>query len=389
MIEIDNKYNIKDLIPLQFEVIKIIDYLTDPFVTLEGDAIGNMYIGYLIDTNKEIEQRLYVQISKKVLKELLTQQITVKDVILSSKLNYAYIINYLLETGLPQKIFLIPSSLLNEIVSQEIPDDYYVYDNGEPILETESLLFEADKKNAILIDFLIKSPNLIAGVKPYVIDKILNPIIKLLRSFLELPNQKVDNFLSFSNIRQSSFGATIEIYSEEFFKEKEDKAVNILMELFSSEDKTDFDKIISETIKQTFINDYSTIIKTLIKQQANFFIASANPISKEVKQTVLSMEKAAKIKEIIDEEYPIIEDIEEINGKFYDINIKTSRFVVKIEEEDDFIKGKIDSSLIERIKQEKVNLGSNIYRIIIKTVYHPPTTVKEGKIERFLIDYSE
>ncbi|MFP3637408.1 hypothetical protein, partial [Bacillus sp. SIMBA_033] len=77
---------------------------------------------------------------------------------------------------------------------------------------------------------------------------------------------------------QASLGITIEInYSNDLFLEKEDIAINTMIDLLNAQNQEDFKKVINSTKDTKYIKEYSLIIKTIIDNKATLNTAYANP----------------------------------------------------------------------------------------------------------------
>jgi hypothetical protein len=105
----------------------------------------------------------------------------------------------------------------------------------------------------------------------------------------------------------------------------------------------------------------------------------------------LDKERAQKAKVILDEKFDAIEDVEEIVGTFLEIDIdaKEPSFKIYSNEDSVTIKGKFELSILEKVKNDFVNIGKEKYKFYIKTLYYPETTVKSEEIKRFMINYEK
>lgn len=121
------------------------------------------------------------------------------------------------------------------------------------------------------------------------------------------------------------------------------------------------------------------------------FFTAENQQSKEVKKNFIDKERALKAKIVVEESFAIIEDIEEVKGKFLEIDVHSQEPSFKILPSDGEkpIKGKFELALLEKLKLDLVNLGKEEYSFSIKTLYYPETVVKTEEIKRYMIDYSK
>ena len=389
--KIDNKYRINSL-PFNLEVVKAFDFELEPTFLLEKDAMGNLYLSFLIDSNENIEQRAILPISLKKLNKLLNKEINLYEAYNKPENNSIYIFDIYYNNGMISNSYLLPKSVSNKL--KLIPDDYEFefFDEKEVSLDEKEIATYSNAKRKVIIDFYLKSRNLVDSIKPYAFNKVFTPFVNIIKSLLEIDNRQLDKFVSFSNLRQASLGITIEIDDpNDLFIEKEINASELMLRLLNADDKEDFEKITTKTKKTNYIKDYSRIINTIIENDAQLFTAFATPFETKVNKSIIDKNKALKVKNIIDEAFDVIEDIEKITGIFLEIDLASKHPIFKIQNDDDesTLKGKIELSIISKVTNDYVNFGKEKYQFTIKTIYHPETSVKPEKIERYLIDYKK
>lgn len=390
--KIDSKYQIEGF-PLNLRVIEAFDFREDPILLLEKDAIGNIFLSYLVRTNGKSELRIYLQVSKERLNSIIEKHISLFRAFSSAENNHIYIAEFSLANAQVLSSYLLPAvafSLINPI-----PPNYDVdieYTSNEVTLDTTELMKYSEQKHKLVLDFYLQSQNLIYTVKPYAFFKVFTPIIEIIKTLLNFDNRNADKYLAFSNIRQSSLGITIEInYSKDLFLQKETSVMETLILLLNAQVKEDFEKVLSLTENEKYLKEYAMIIKTVIENDANLHTAYANPITKQVLTSILDKDRAEKAKIILDEKFDIIEDVEEIVGTFLEIDIdaKEPGFKLRSSEEQYTFKGKFESSIIEKVKNDYVNIGRETYKFTIKTLYYPETTLRSEEIKRFMINYEK
>ncbi|MFP3834213.1 DUF6575 domain-containing protein [Chryseobacterium sp. SIMBA_028] len=389
---INSKYNIPEF-PLKLSVVEAFDFSEEPILLLEQDEIGNFYLSYLTYSNGEadVETRSYLQISKEKLQNLFENKISVYQAFSKPENGSVYVIDYDLHTGDTLNAFLIPA---NNIAEYDLVPDWYNYNFDYSIKEVELsdtyILNYSEKKQNLIFDFYLQSENLKSSIKPYAFFKVFTPLVDIIKNLVGFDSRNADKYLAFSNLRQASLGITIEInYSNDLFLEKEDIAINTMIDLLNAQNQEDFKKVINSTKDTKYIKEYSLIIKTIIDNKATLNTAYANPITKEVKYAILDENKAKIAKAIIDESFDVIEDIEIIEGIFREIDIdsKEPSFKIYAPSEDISIRGKFETSILEKIKNDYVNIGKENYKFTIKTLYYPETTVKSEEIKRYITDY--
>jgi len=390
--KIDNIYHIEEF-PFNLKVIQAIDFEMEPILLLERDTIGNNFLSYLYYSDEINEHRAYLQLSDDRLNEILANELTLKRAFSIPETNLITVGVFALESGVAMESFMIPSQVFEEY--KLIPEDYEVQFeqvHNKVELDKSELLQFSERKQKIVLDFYLQSENLLNNIKPYAIYKILTPVIEIIKSMLEFDSRTADKHLAFSNFRQGSLGVTIEVnYSHDLFLEKESEALEILILLLNAQEKNDFESIISRTKNEKYLKYYKSIIKSIIDNDAYLHTAYANPISKIVQTSLIDKKKALVAREVIDETLEIIEDTEVITGTFLEIDVdrKQPSFKIHSSEEDFTVKGKFELSLLEKVKNDFINIGKENYSFTIKTIYHPETTLKSEEINRFLIDYKK
>lgn len=389
---IDEKYRLQEL-PLSLTVVDAFDFREEPILLLEKDVIGNSYLSYLVESTEDSEKRIYLQVSNERLSSILENEISIRNAFSNPENRFIYIAEFSLNNGEPISAYLIPGQVFSDI--NPIDEAYKVEINyvfNKPILNEFEILSYSERKQKLIFDFYLQSQNLVNNIKPFAIYKVLIPIVEIIKSLLSFDNRNADRILAFSNIRQSSLGITIEInYSNDLFLEKESEVMETIIQLLNAQEKSDFESIISKATNERYIKEYTTIIKTIIENNANLHTAYANPISKKIMTSILDKERATKAKEIIDETLDTIEDIEDIVGTFLEIDIdsKEPSFKIHSNEEDITIKGKFELSILDKVKNDYVNIGKERYKFTIKTIYKPETTLRAEEIKRYMINYEK
>lgn len=377
--------------PATLQVVDLLDFQGYPILNLEKDTIGNNYLTYLLFQDQDIEQRAVLQVSKERLNEILVGNIRVKFAYDYPENNSIFIYEFQCKTGQLNSVYLIPDSEFIKV--NPVFEDYLLKKTTEliePILDNREIFDYSVRKQKLILDVYLQSQNLVNSIKPYAFYKVFTPLYEMLKDFLQLDQRNADKSIAFSNIREHSLGISIEVNaSQDLFLEKESKDLNTIMSLLAAGSKEELIKVLETTNKEAYLKEYIKIIKAVIDNDASFYTAYANPITKEVVTTLINKEKALIIKKVIDEEFATIEDVENIRGKFLEIDISGASPSFKIISDDEEIfKGKIDLSILETLRKDYINLGAHEYILSIKTIYYPATTVKSEETKRFLIGYS-
>jgi len=390
--EIQSKY--KTPFPeMELQVIETLDFPGFPVLNLEQDVIGNKYLSYLSSLKNDIEQRYIIQVSDDRLKKIYAGELTLKNAFNDAENRVVFVYEFK-KNGAVKGSYLIPIVEFTDI--NPIENDYVVPPpqiQAVEINEGEFINYSI-RKGKPLIDIYIQSGNLVNNIKPYAIYNILVPTVEILKSFFDIDQRGVNQRFAFSNLRTKSFGFTIEIteMKPELFTVANYRELDNLIRLFNAREKKDFESIVEQTRKEKYIGDYSKIINAIIDNDATMRTAYANPNTKTVvTSNVLDKNSAKLVKNIIDESFDTIEDIENIKGIFLDINVATKEpsFVIGLSGDNATYKGKIELSLLQKIKSDFINSGKVEYLFTVKTIFHPRTTVASEKLQRFLIDYKK
>jgi hypothetical protein len=391
-VKINSKYRLSNF-PLKLRVIRAFDFEIEPILLLEKDIIGNDFLSYLTFSDYEKEQRVYIQVSQERLNEVLANEISLNSAFENPENDFIYIAEFSHNTGKILDSFLVLVSVVSD--AQVIPKNYiinYEKPNNVVVLRENELLDFSERKQKIVFDFYLQSQNLINNIKPYALYKVFTPIVEIIKNMLEFDSRNADRYLAFSNLRQASFGITIELnYSHDLFFQKETEVIENLLLLLNAQNKEDFETVLFKTKNDKYLKHYITMIKAIIDNDADLHTAYANPVTKDIKTNTLNKERAEIAKKIIDETFDVIEDVEEIKGTFLEIDIDRKEPSFKIYSfEDEFtVKGKFELSILEKVKNDFVNIGKETYVFQVKTLYFPETTLKSEEIKRFLIDYKK
>jgi hypothetical protein len=390
--KINPQFRILDF-TLGLEVIEALDFALEPILLLEKDTIGNLYLSYLSSSDGVNETRLFLQVSKERLELIFDKKLTIHDAFSKPENKYLYITEFSLHSGDVINFYLIPEKNILDVL--DIPKSYDFekqHSLNQIFLDEKQILAVSERKQKLIFDFYLQSKNLVNNIKPYAFFKVFNPLINIIKILLDFDNRNADSYLAFSNLRQNSLGITIEVnYSKDLFLEKEDKALETIIKLLNAKEQADFKNIISTTKNSNYIKEYATIIKAIIDNDAQLNTAYANPILKKVVSCSIDKEKAKEAKKVLDETFDVIEDFETINGTFLEIDIDTKEpsFKIHSESEDFTLKGKFELSLLDKVKNDFINIGKENYTFTIKTIYTPETSVKNEEIKRFMTNYEK
>ena len=389
MMKIDNNFKLNFNF-LELEVIEMLDFKDYPILTLEKNKLGHYYVSYLVDYLENFENRIAIAISPERLANLKSGELSLHDAFQRAEDNSIYFLRYDMINGTLLETYLYP---LQDFINP-IPLDYrfqYLISERKPELDKKEFIATSKKKERILLDLYVKSQSLINNIKPWAIYKILNPVVEIIKKSLGIDARLLDKHFAFSNLRQSSLGISIEIdYEKSLFLDlPEYDKTNKIIDLFNAIKKEDFDELIKFSKDQSFIHSYSIILNNIIKNNAIFTAAMVNPLTNEIKESMINIEKAKSVKKIINENYDEIIDDIQIEGYFLEINInkKEPSFSVYSQDEEYIIKGKIDINLIEKLTHDKINIGKDQYLFDVHVIYVTETKYKKYETKRFLMNY--
>lgn len=378
----------------QLECSQVLDFRDYPILAVEQSG-DRLYLSYLVAYLPDgFEQRLLVPISSGRLLAVQTGNLQVREAFSSPEGAVVYALHLNPKTEEVKDVFLIPTVMFDEI--NPIAVDYKVFappeiqiDHGETAART--LAFAKDRRR-VMLDIYVQGTSLDNGVKPWTIHKIFIPTLNIIQEAAGLNDREFNQKVSFPHLKAASFNVTIELDSVQDLFEKgrpEFDKLNKLVALFASETKEDIDRLISQFRDETFIREYIKVIRTIRKHNLTVTSTLVNPTTDEVAQSITDRTKADKIKIILDQKFPEIVDIEEVEGVFLDVNfnVQVPSFVIEETDADEIIKGKIGDDLLAKLTNDFINLKRNRYKFKIRTVYKPETTMRPESTLKTLLDY--
>ncbi len=389
----DDKYILNRFF-LELEVLELLDFTDLPILNLEIDNAGTKFLSYL-DTyiNDNTEQRLIIPISDTRLESFKNGEISLYDTFNASENKTIYVVQYNIYDHSIIQSYLIPVSEFIPI--NPIKKNYFVELTSNDIITNDENLVAlyATQRRKVILDFYLQSKKLKTSLQPWVFDKVLLPLQNIIGDVLERKNKVLNDILSYSQIRIASFKVSIEVEPSDhninmFDDIAEYKKLLKVIELFKATSKEELETVIDSFKDEKFIKPYIQIVKAVIANDANINATLANPASKETSFVSFDKQKAQLIKTIIDEKFPEIVDIEDVEGVFLklDFDVKEPTFAISNDEEEIF-KGKVDVSILDILRKDKVNFLTDKYSFTIKTIYKPETTVNPESVFHYLMSY--
>jgi hypothetical protein len=376
--------------------LDLLDFKDYPILTLERSESGQEYLSYLVSYAEDgIEQRIMVPIRSLQLNDVRMGKISIREAFDSTDGDVVYGCRLNPKTDAIEAFFIIPSNTFKQI--NPIPKDYKVYAPSEMGVdlderEKQTLLLAKDRHRVVL-DFYVQGAELSSGVKPWAINNVFLPTVKIIQESFGYTRKQLNERVSFPYLKAASFGARIEILCErDLFDQgkQEFNNLNKLVALMSSETKADIDLLVPQFRDESFIKEYIKIIGAIRKHDLTITSTLVNPLTDEVVRSFIDHGKADKIKTIIDEEFDEIVDVEEVEGVFLDVDfsVKTPSFAIQESDAEEIVKGRIGENLLDKFPNDKVNFKKNRYLFKIKTVYKPETTLRPESTLKTLLDYS-
>ena len=378
---------------LNLELVETLDFQDYPILNLLMDQNGHKFLSVILEYNDEKEYRGIIPVSETKFNTFINGGIALDKLYNNSTIKIIFVAIYGESTGEFKSLYGYPTNKFFEYF--KIDEEYFyvsrVSDLENKIELMEKLNYARDKRK-IIVDLYFRSKELKNDVRIWAFYKILDPAIEIIKSFLDMDTKESYNHFAFSDLRFKSLGASIEIdYEWNLFDENIEKdKMELLANLFNARTKEELQKVVTGTKNEKYIKDYMRILNTIVNKDGNLQTAIIIPHISKIEKTYLDKDNASKIRKIIKEAYPQIIDIEEIKGKFLEIDYtkKEPTFSIQgIDDDSDIIHGKIDPDLIEPIKSDSINFLGSEYIFTIKTIYQPATDFKEETAKHYLIKY--
>lgn len=378
----------------RLECTQVLDFKDYPILTVER-AGEQHYLSYLVTyLEGGFEQRLLVPISSCRLLEVQMGTLSVREALSHPEGSIVYALHCHPKTEAVEAAFIIPSRAFEEI--NPVAADYTVFappeiqlDCGDAVARTMAY---AKDRHRVMLDLYVQGASLINGVKPWTIHKVFVPALTIIQEATGLTDRDFNQRVSFPRLKAASFDVTIELDNVPDLFERgkpEFDKLGKLVSLFESETKEDIDRLISQFRDEAFIKEYIKVIRAIRKYNLTVTSTLVNPSTNDVAQSVTDRTKADKIKIILDEKFPEIISIDEVEGVFLVVNCKgkAPSFAVQETDTGDVIRGKIGDDLIAKLTGDYINIKRNRYLFKIRAVYRPETTMRPESTRRTLLDY--
>ncbi|MFC1582438.1 hypothetical protein ACFL4W_02745 [Planctomycetota bacterium] len=374
-------------------VLDFLDFQDYPILTIEKDTKGRTYLSYLVKClPNDFEQRALIQVSAKRLNLIRNADLKLINIYENAEFGEGFILVLSERDHSVTEAYKLPIEAL--LALGVIEDDYILYslesEADSNALSTFDTVTLAQAKDKILLDLYVHGDELLESIRTWVIYNVFCPFVEIVKEMLDVDSRRFDRIASFGNLRQASFGISIELNHEDsLFNEKiEFDKLKHLVKLMEAQSKSDIDRLIPSFKTDLFLKEYTKIVRTVSSHDIVVNTSLAEPTDGQTDSGYMDRERAEAIKKVLDEDFQEIVDIEDVRGRLLDIklSIKYPSFVLA-DEDEDLIKGKITPELVNKITEDKLNLGKMMYDFKIRTVYQPETSLKKEKISKTLIEY--
>jgi len=369
----------------KLKVIRILDFVDMPILTLETDPTGRYYLSYLIEWNDDdaFELRAILPVSDKRLNKIINKQISIYNAFKKHE-SELYIAKYNLETG--DIIEVTNNVTADEILKEISPNyDFTSADLYERIFEVERYAKIEHKR---VLDLYVKAKDLTEELKIWVLS-LANDFLSLVKNITGI---KLDEFPIV--ITQGSLGLTILMdYEPQLFETAEQIKIRKLIKAFEINETEELKSIFQDdNDKLKKINSYVKLLKKITRQDDSIQVQAAfsDPETDISIYGVLDRPKAKRIIEFI-QRTTLQETEYELTGHFLKVDFKRSRpsFVFEEDSEGVLYKGIIVNTLIEKLKEQNIKVPTQEYKIKIKEQRKLKVDIEEEEIKYFLIDVLE
>jgi len=395
--ELENKYSLPTEVIGKLTVVELLDFVDFPLLTVESTISGKLFLNYFERFRDNFEERYLIEISEARLKLIRSGELSVKDAFNRAE-NQIVFICYFDNTSKLIELYFQPCDLFSSL--NPITDNYKI--NNEPNrndLPLNELLILSKQRDKLVLGFYLTAKSLQSSLKYWAIKNFLTPLYEMLLQSLgiNLKNRKDRDLFNQLNVgitdlALSSLRGNLELnnISNLFGDNFQTIRLSKIFDLFNSTDKATLIKSLDDVNNKKILHKYINILNSVSKNDAILLTSLATP-KEETFSTRIDKAKANQIKKIINEEYPIVEDIEEIEGQFLelDMSIKQPTFAMSALNEDFIYKGKLTSELLVKIPLKDINFKGKEYLFTVKTLYRQETSTSPEKNEHFLLDFQE
>lgn len=374
----------------------LLEFYDYPYLTIAKNNSGTLFINYYLSGKNDSYNHLITEISTERLDLLLKGEIDLKYCFENSENKIVYLSNFNAK-GEINVLNLLDFNVFKE--NNQIPLNYEFDFEIEDRHKVIDLKIKSVQREKILVDIYLQANNLSSSLKYWALKNFLIPFSELVRtSLLNNSNQYTSHNLDkninlgFNNFNLASLSATMEMnFNSNLFGDSQDlENLNNLFLVFNSTEEKDVINSFDNFSNKKIISEYLKILNVIIKNDACLKSKLAAP-NDYYSEMYISKKEAQKIKQIINEKIPVIEDIEEIQGYLLELSFDklNPTFTMSASLEDFKYKGKIGNDLIQKISENQFTFISREYLFKVHTLYIPETSKSMEQTSRTLLDITD
>ncbi|MEN9909190.1 MAG: hypothetical protein RLZZ540_2339 [Bacteroidota bacterium] len=371
----------------------LLEFYDYPYLTVDISNSGSLFLNYYLSGKTEDFSHIITEISSERLDLLLSGEIDLKYSFENTENKIVYLANF----NSKGEVFNL--NMLDFLIFKEynpIPLNYELDFEIEEKHKEVDLKIKSVQREKILVDVYLQANSLKSSLKYWALKNFLMPFSELVRtSLLNNSNQYTTHNLDrtinlgYNNLELASLSTTLEMnFNSDLFGNSQDLENLIhLFRVFNSTDEKEVIESFDNFSNKKIISEYLKILNVIIKNDAclKSKIAAPNDYFSEM---FISKKEAQKIKQIINEKIPVIEDVEEIQGYLLELSFDKANptFIMNASLEDFKYKGKINNDLVQKISEKEFTFISKEYIFKIHTLYVPETSKSIEQTTRTLID---
>lgn len=373
--------------------LEVLDASEPARLRLYRDEVGTRFLSYLIGTEaNRIAKHYLIALSRKRLYALRQGDLTPAEVFAEAENGVVFLIT----TEIDQPRVLMAESLrlsdfqLTHALDTTLRLAKYVPQQAIQHLNRQALRY-ARERDRLIMDIRIRSRSLAFESRPWFWDKIISPMLAILRDVLDVNSEEVNKMIAFSNFRDNFSAFSFEIrYTNTLFEvAPEFEQAARLPDLLNISNRQQLKTYLSVLRNRQLVREYLSILNVLVREEAQLQVSLANPVSREVRYAQMESKKAHKIQQLFDTDFPEIEQEERIEGVFLEINLNRRPAVFKVfdTESNRTLRGFVSVDLAKKLARDRIVFGKQRYHLHIQTRYKPETLLHREQWRRYLKYY--
>lgn len=373
--------------------LEVLDANEPARLRLYRDEIGTRFLGYLIGTEaNRIARHYLIAISRKRLYALRQGDLTPAEVFAEAENGVVFLVT----TELDQpRVLMAQSMRLSDFqrhheIDKKLRLAKYVPQQAIQHLNRQALRY-ARERDRLIMDIRIQSRSLAFESRPWFWDKIMSPMLSILKDVLDVNSDEVNQMIAFSNFRDNFSAFSFEIrYTNTLFEvAPEFEQAARLPDLLNVSSQNQLQAYLSALRNRQLIREYLSMLKVLVQEEAQLQVSLANPVNREVRYAQIGGKKARKIQQFFETDFPEIEQEEHIEGVFLEINLNRRPAIFKVfdTEANRTLRGFVPAELAKKLARDRIVFGKQRYRLHILTRYKPETLLHREQWRRYLKHY--